>query len=220
MKNCLFAPAAVFATDDATARKMKEIAEKLKRGQDVSITRGGGEVVTPNDPKVANDTALAVPAGKLASSFYWYERDPALFKTECDAMQAFFPQFQRDKLEDGRYCWIGAVNPRGADGGVWTIMAVYDHNHPHNDSWGGSVRVYSIKPDLHDLIREVGNIPHVINENDGNIRICTARQEDVDSGKAYVTSAAKSVGWAVKWIWTVEGWLHGELGHEVFEHTF
>ena len=220
MCNCLFVPAVMFAAEDAAARKKKEIAERLKKGQDVSITPGAAEVVTPNDPKAANENALTVPAGKLAASFYWYERDPALFKDECNVMRAYFPQFQLEKLDDGRLYWIGTLNPRGDEGGVWTIMAVYDHNHPHNDSYGGSVRVYSIKPDLEDLRREVGHIPHVIQEVDGNLRICTARQEDVDAGMTYVTSAAKSIGWTVKWIWIVEAWLNGELGDEVFQHTY
>ena len=117
MNNCLFVPTAVFAAEDAAAKKRREVAERLKNGQDVSITHSG-EAVAPNDPKVANDTTLSVPPGKLASSFYWYERDPTLFKNECDAMRAYFPQFQLSKLDDGRYCWIGSVNPRGSDGGV------------------------------------------------------------------------------------------------------
>ena len=219
MGNRLFIPAAMLAADDAAARKRKEIAEKLKKGQDVNIT-SSGEVVVPNDPKAANDNTLVVPAGKLAASFYWYERDPALFKDECSVMRAYFPQFQLDKLDDGRYCWIGSVNPRGDEGGVWTIMAVYDHNHPHNNSYGGSVRVYSIKPALEDLVREVGELPHILRDAEGNLCMCTARKEDVDAGTAYTTSAAKSIGWAVKWIWMVEGWLNGELGNEVFEHTY
>jgi len=218
MDNCLFVPTAMFAADDAAALKRKELAEKIKRGQDVNITKSG-EMVTSNDPKAANDSTLVVPAGKLATSFYWYERDPELFEVERDTMREHFPQFQLDTLDDGRLYWVGTLNPRGDDGGVWTIMAVYDNNHPHNDSYGGSVRIYSIKPALEELLQEAGNLPHIIREDDGNLRICTARKEDVDAGINYTTSAAKSIGWAVKWIWMVEGWLNGELGDEVFNHN-
>jgi hypothetical protein len=68
---------------------------------------------------------------------------------------------------------------------------------------------------LNDLEREVGNIPHVIRENNGSLRICTARHEDVATGRVQ-TTAVTSIGWAVKWIWMVEGWLNEELGEEVF----
>jgi len=219
MNNYLIIPSARFSADDAAARKRREIAEKLRRGQDVNITNSG-EVVTPDDPKASNDNTLVVPAGKLAASFYWYERDPELYRGECDVMRAYFPQFQLDKLDDGRLCWIGTLNPRGKDGGVWTIQAVYDHNHPHNDSFGGSVKIYSITPALEDLLQELDALPHLLRDNAGNLYMCTARMEDVKSGKRKVTSAATSIGWAVKWIWMVEGWLNGELGDEVFNHAY
>ena len=211
-------PDGFLRSDDAAARKRKEIAEKLKKGQEVTITNSG-EVVTPNDPKANEGTTLTAPPGKLAASFYWYERDPDLYKTDCNAMKTFFPLFKLEKLDDGRLCWIGELNPRGDDGGVWTIQAVYDNNHPHNTTYGGSVKVYSIKPDLNELFKEVGELPHLLRDESDNLYMCTARKEDVDTGN-YTTSAAKSIGWAVKWVWMVEGWLHGELGREVFDHTF
>ncbi len=151
--------------------------------------------------------------------FYWYERNPQLFEAEKVAMRESFPCFRMDVLDDGRICWIGELNPRGRAGGVWTLMVVYDHNHPHNNTHGGSLRVYSIKPDLDELYRAVGQLPHVLKDANGNLYMCTARREDVDSGQT-VTSAAKALGWAAKWIFVVEEWLEGELGDEVFSHTF
>jgi hypothetical protein len=218
MRTYISAPKGYFSVDDAAAQKRKEIAEKLKRGENVSITNSG-EVVTPDDSK-AGGVTLTAPPGKLATSFYWYERDAVLYKSECEAMKTFFPDFKQEKLDDGRLCWVGTLNPRGADGGVWNILAVYQHNHPNNHSYGGSVCVYSIKPDLEELFREIGNLPHLLKDQAGHLYMCTARMEDVDAGGQYTTSAAKSIGWAVKWIWMVEGWLQGELGDEVFDHTF
>ena len=66
------------------------------------------------------------------AGFYWYERNPQLFNDEKQAMNLYFPNFVLDRLADGRICWVGNLNPRGADGGTWTLMVVYDHNHPHN----------------------------------------------------------------------------------------
>ena len=152
-------------------------------------------------------------------AFYWYQRQPDLLEAEKEAMRMFFPHFTLDKLEDGRLCWVGTLNPRGEDGGVWTLMAVYDHNHPHNNSYGGSIRVYSVKPDLDELMRVAGSLPHVLRDSNGSHYMCTARKEDVDTGDR-TTSAAKALGWAAKWIFVVEEWLEGNLGEEVFDHTY
>lgn len=153
------------------------------------------------------------------SGFYWYQRNPQLFEAEKLAMRENFPNFTLEKLDDGRICWVGDLNPRGSSGGVWTLMVVYDHNHPHNNTYGGSLRVYSVKPDLNDLYKVAGSLPHVLRDANGDLYMCTARPEDVDSGNV-ATSAAKALGWAAKWIFIVEEWLEGDLGDEVFEHTY
>lgn len=160
------------------------------------------------------------------ASFYWYERNPMLLEEEKAAMAQFFPHFKLQSLPDGRLYWVGNVNPRGSAGGTWTLMAIYDHDHPNNNAaFGSSVRVYSVKPDLNELYRAAGSLPHVLQDGRGDLYLCTARQQDVDSGRAEngrdgydVTSAAKSLGWAVKWIYLVESWLEGEISDEVFDH--
>jgi len=207
------------SNDDSAARKRKEIAEKLRLGSQVKVTPQG-ELVDPNDPKVDGVHAIELRRGKMAASFYWYERNKALLEADKQAMRAFFPGFRLDKLDDGRLYWIGQVNPRGKDGGVWTLQAVYQHNHPSNDSYGGSVRVYSIDPDMDELYKEAGKLPHILRDETGHLYMCTARKEDVAAGANQKTSAATSIGWAVRWIWAVESWLAGELGNEIFEHTY
>jgi hypothetical protein len=153
-------------------------------------------------------------------AFYWYEKEPELFESEKEAMRKFFPGFRMEHLEDGRLCWVGTLNPSGKAGGTWTLMVVYDHNHPHTNTFGGSLRVYSIKPDLDELYRAAGRLPHVLADADGHLYMCTARKEDVDNGQYRATSAAKALGWAAKWILVVEAWLNGDIGDEVFEHIF
>lgn len=81
------------------------------------------------------------------------------------------------------------------------------------------MRVYSVKPDLNELYKAAGSLPHVLRDANGDLYMCTARKEDIDSGNR-TTSAAKALGWAAKWIFAVEGWLAGEIGDEVFEHTY
>ena len=50
------------------------------------------------------------------AGFYWYERNPQLFNDEKQAMNLYFPNFVLDRLADGRICWVGNLNPRGAHG--------------------------------------------------------------------------------------------------------
>lgn len=156
---------------------------------------------------------------------YWYEKDPTLLEAEKQAMAQFFPGFKLEKLSDGRLYWYGNVNPRGEAGGVWTLQAIYDHDHPSNRNlYGSSVRVYSIVPDLNDLTKAVGGpLPHVLIDSESNLYLCTSRKEDVSSGysSGEVTSAASSIAWGLKWIWIVEAWLAGEISDdEAFGHTF
>lgn len=162
------------------------------------------------------------------ASFYWYERNPELLEAEKAAMQQFFPQFKLQKLEDGRLYWVGTLNPRGKAGGTWTLMAIYQHDHPNNnDANGSSVRIYSIKPDLDELYRAAGALPHVIFDEAQHLYMCTTDNKYVKKGpqpeepQYEATSAASSLAWAAKWIFIIEEWLEGELPTElVFGDVF
>lgn len=62
----LFVPSGIFATEgDAAAAKRKEIADRLKRGEDVNVT-ASGQVVRPDDPQADSGKTLKAPEGKLA----------------------------------------------------------------------------------------------------------------------------------------------------------
>ncbi|MHB8277439.1 MAG: hypothetical protein ACYDIA_07280 [Candidatus Humimicrobiaceae bacterium] len=154
------------------------------------------------------------------ASFYWYERDPVLFEGEKMAMKKYFPAFRLEKLEDGQLCWIGQLNPRGSAGGIWTIQVLYENNHPSNDTYGGSIRVYSIRPNLNDLYSATEKLPHVLKDSNDELYICTARKEDFKTGSKVTTSAASALGWASTWIFVVEEWLDGKIGDEIFLHTY
>lgn len=214
----LFIEKGALAVDDAAAKKRKEIAERLKRGEDVEIVGNNGEMTTSEDAQNPASPRLKVVEGKLAAAFYWYEKDRELFEAEVEAMK-YFPNFRLEKLDDGRLYWVGNLNPNGKSGATWTIMAVYDHNHPHNNTYGGSVKVYSIKPDLNELYTAVGVLPHILRDSNGFLYMCTARPEDVLVGKVS-TSAATHIGHAAKWIKLVEDWLEGIIGDEIFQETY
>lgn len=163
------------------------------------------------------------------SGTYWYDRLPTVFEAEKRAMAQFFPKFKLDKLSDGRLYWVGSVNPRGDFGGVWTLMAIYNHDHPSNSAlYGSSVRIYPIQPELEELAQAIGGpLPHVLRDSKGKLFICSSRRQDVAAGTRdgrgsyQATSAAESLGWAVKWIWLFEGWLEGEIDtNDLFGHTY
>ena len=167
-----------------------------------------------NDP---NKPAIIVPEGKLAASFYWYERNPQLFRSEKDAMKHYFPQFRLEKLKDGRMCWVGVLKPENVrKNAKWYLQVIYDHNHPSNSTYGGSIKVYSIEPDLEKIKKELGqSIPHTLTDGSGHLYLCTARPEDVKIGRVS-TSAASALSWAAKWITAFELWLTGDMSTSEF----
>ena len=62
----LGAPLVRFASDaDAAAAKRKEIAERLRKGEEVRVTNSG-QVVEPTDPEAVEGKTLKAPEGKLA----------------------------------------------------------------------------------------------------------------------------------------------------------
>lgn len=65
MKRCMTVPEGIFMSDDAAAQKRKELAERLKRGEDVSVT-SSGQVISPDDPLAESGKTLKAPEGKLA----------------------------------------------------------------------------------------------------------------------------------------------------------
>ena len=65
MEKRIIVPFGKMKSDDAAAAKRRELAERLKRGEDVSVT-SSGKVVAPDDPIAENGRTLKAPEGKLA----------------------------------------------------------------------------------------------------------------------------------------------------------
>ena len=219
--NTINVPKGKLATD-AASEERKRIRDVLVRGNgEVKITQSG-DAKPASEVRPGDGNTISVPKGKLAASMYWYENDPDLYREEVKAMNQQFPQFELRKLSDGRLCWIGTVKPTSVrKNASWMLQLVYDHNHPSNNNYGGSVRVYVIDPDLEELKRKLGGIPHLLRDPSGNIHLCTARREDVKTGRNLSTSAVASLAWAIKWICVFELWLAGDVTTDEFQnHTF
>jgi hypothetical protein len=200
--------------NEALKEKRRKIKEALLNNQQIKVTPQGNLTSNSQDP------GIVVPEGKLAA-FYWYETDPDLYRAEIEAMRRYFPGFRLEKESDGRLSWIGQVTPGLIERRprTYTLQAVYDHSHPSNDDWGGSVKVYSIDPDLEDAAQGA-KVPHTLHDSEGELYICTARKTDVKVGNT-VTTAAVAISWAVKWLSVFELWLNDEVSDEQFQgHVF
>jgi hypothetical protein len=184
----------------------RRLREALSRNEDVHIDRDGTlRETTDNTP------ALTVPQGKLAAGLYWYDRRPELWRGEHEVMRRHYPRFQYEVLSDGRLAWNGKIRPGGELGEWWHIMLVYEHNHPSRNTYGGSIHVYAVDPDLNDLERKFGDLPHTYHDGDGNLVICSNSTDDFKDTNGCTSSAASVIGWAAKWIFKCEQWLSGEI---------
>ena len=197
---------------EALARE--RIRRMLLNGETLKADKTGKLV--PADGSLGKD-AIKIPDGDLAA-FYWYERDAELLEGEKIAMAKFFPQFQLGKLRNGKMYWVGSLSPElYRSNKPWYVQAVYQHNHPDNSNYGGSVRIYTIEPNLEKMIKrsKIGSIPHTLHDEEGQIYLCTANMDDVKAGNV-VTSAASSLAWAAKWISSFELWIGGEISGDEF----
>ncbi len=219
----LYVPAGQFGdqdtAEDAAARRRRQVRDQMMRGEDVYVTPAGQ--VTDKD-HASSESAIKVPPGKLAAGFYWYQRDPELYRGEREAMQRHFSQFQMETLSDGRLAWNGLVRPDNLrPGAKWYLQAVYENNHPSNNTYGGSIKVYSVEPDLDEISREIGGIPHVLRDSRGHVYICTSRPEDFQASHQRSSTAAVAISWAVKWISVFELWMAGDVTTSQFaSHVF
>lgn len=196
--------------DEAMRRAREQVRKALEEGRDITVNPGGKVSETGK----SGEHGIEIPEGKLAA-FYWYERDPELLKGEKEVMNNFFPRFRLDKMPDGRLFWTGTLNPELRKNSSWTLHVVYDNNHPHNSSFGGSIKIYSVYPDLDAISKKLGTIPHTLRDSSGSIYLCTSRPEDFKAHST-VTSAASALGWAAKWIAYFELWIAGDISTERF----
>lgn len=205
-------PAGKLANDDeALKKKREELKKKLLEGKKIPIGKDG------NVTGGGSTQGITIPAGKLAVN-QWYEKDPGLLAAEKAAMAHAFPQFELEKLDDGRLAWTGSLNVGVMGDNTWYIMAVYNNNHPQQ-VMGSSVRVYLVEPDINELIAGLGWQPtHLLRDSNNQLYLCTAEAGNIKAGKE-VTSAASVVAWAVKWLMAFELVLTGDLPMSKFnEH--
>jgi hypothetical protein len=204
--------------DEVLKRKREEIRQRLLDGEKVVVDKSGSMRV----PSSENRDAIQVPPGKLAASFHWYKNDPELYQAEVEQMRRLFPQFTIQHEDDGRLSWIGAITPGLLHSGArsYTLQVVYDNNHPHASTYGGSIKVYSIDPDLEEFT-QIESLPHLLRDSNQQLYLCTSRPGDFTRGGDSYGSAATAIAWAVKWFSVFEMWLNGDVSKAEFaDHRF
>ena len=192
-------------------------ASKRKR-EKVGVDESGSVQVSSSETR----DAIQVPPGQLAASFYWYENDRELYQAEVEQMRRSFPRFTLQREDDGRLAWIGSITPGllESDHRSYTLQVVYENDHPSTSTYGGSVKVYSIDPDLEEFT-QIELLPHLLRDSQQQLYLCTNRTDDFRRGGDSHASAASAVAWAVKWFAVFEMWLNGDVSKGDFSsHLF
>ena len=197
------------------AEEMSNLADALYNGQTMTVDRDG--VVHLDDDASAADNGAVIPQGTFAAVMpsdptQWYNKnDHRLFRTEVAAMKKFFPKAGFDFMKStGNMYWVLDMNV-ASFATPWRFMLVYDKNHPHNNTFGGSIKVFPIRPNAADLKARATasgrpGVPHLLRSETLGTYLCTRRTEDVKDGTHEANTAVSVAAWAADWA------LHYELG--------
>ncbi len=194
-----------------------------------------GVIINPKKLKKAgagttslNETGInsTVPGSEFAAQ--WYETNPALFEAEREGMKKHYPGAKLGFLKDGRAYWLLTLNI-SIDNKItpWTVMLVYDSDHPNNKDYGGSCKAFPLKPTIDEIKKRARNkgklnVPHIIPKEmspvDGPY-LCTARRTDVEDGKNAISTAVTTASWTAKWAYFYEiGLCDSDVWTEFCKH--
>lgn len=142
----------------------------------------------------------------------WYKQNPALQRAEIQAMLDIKPDAKYGFLSNGKMYWTIRLRPiicgKRKD---WTLLMVYDEDHPRN-RLNGSVKVYPVKPNWSEMqvlldksTVSPKSIPHMLQDANGQLYMCTQPGLCFCFSKSdKVTSAAVHLRFAMRWITVFE----------------
>jgi hypothetical protein len=196
--------------DIERARKARD-AESARRTSNAIVQEQPTNLDSDGVMRSENDNSLGNPnVAKLLKNKFaiqWYENEKKWLEFEHKEMKKAYPQAELIMLKDDRLCWnITFSGILDADGNrhTWSFMLIYDSDHPHNRDYGGSIKVYPIRPSIDELVMMAqsagrGNVPHIILDNFGNQALCTRPKEDVPVNDDKVLSAITVATWTASW---------------------
>lgn len=159
----------------------------------------------------------------------WYQTNPKLQELEIKRMKKLYPDAKWGYLPNGRMYWTNIINLVifGKEK-EWTLLAVYDSNHPHK-KWGESVKVYPVIPNYIEIQDMVNNssvspkyVPHLMNDDDRQIYLATSticNREEYKSENELTTLAVTQIRYALRWIQIFEVGLVEQKVWSVFSGT-
>jgi len=139
----------VFAADETEATNRRiELDKKIKESQNNGV----------EEPSSGSLTDVE------SSNQLWYEKNPSLLESEKDEMKRRFPNFELQKLDDGKLYWLGSLSPLGDDGTTWTVMVVYEGDISEittgdevaRDTF---IKVYPVEPDIEEMLERLEHTP-------------------------------------------------------------
>lgn len=139
----------------------------------------------------------------------WYNKNPRLMKAEVATMRKHYPKAAFSYYSgNGNMYWIVTLDIFNNKNITkpWQFLLVYDKDHPHNNGFGGSVKVVPLKPSM-DELRKIAlqhgrpGVPHIIFNDSHFLKryLCTRWPKDIESGEDLVSSATQAAAWAADW---------------------
>ena len=207
---------AVVAADNSTADAIAALRDQLAGGGETMVNQDG-TVLNPSDPMSASSMANGdgfKPVDKAVVAAEWYQTNPQLQRLEIKAMADIHPDARMGYLPNGKMYWTIRIHPVVCGSRKdWTLLAVYDSDHPQQ-RWGGSVKFYPVKPNYDEMMKMVNHsrvtpktIPHLLRDDDNQIYMCTQDRNNIYAGQSRgqkVTTAAACLRFAMRWITVFE----------------
>ena len=205
----------VAANDNPTANAIESLRNQLAGGGETMVNQDG-TVFNPADPASASSLASGdgfKPADKAVVAAEWYQTNPQLQRLEIQAMADIQPSAKMGYLPNGKMYWQIRIHPVVCGSRKdWTLLAVYDSDHPQQ-RWGGSVKFYPVKPNYTEMMQMVNKsrvvpkkIPHLLSDETHQLYMCTQDRNNIYAGAKgeKVTTAAACLRFAMRWITVFE----------------
>jgi len=193
----------------------REELEAAKRARDAMVSdkplvmTKGGKIYAKDDGirNSLDNPVITELKGDNDFAAQWYEANRDLYDFEVREMKKDFPNANLGVLKDDRLYWditLDKITDLSGKKHSWWLRFIYDSDHPHNKTYGGSIKVYPMQPSYEDLVSMAsragrGGVPHIYQDAYGNKVICTAPESQVVVNTSSNLTALTSVSWTASW---------------------
>jgi hypothetical protein len=207
-----FKPVGKTVVSAETAEAIANLRRTLE-SENQTYVNSDGTVYNPGDQETMKNSLSGggfKPVDKAVVAAQWYRQNPALQRAEIQAMMDIKPDAKYGFLPNGKMYWSIRLRPViGGKRKDWTILMVYDDDHPQI-RYGGSLKAYPVRPnidEMHALVNRSSvtpkTIPHLLMDNEQQLYMCTQHTDNIHAGRnrgEKVTTAAACLRYAMRWI--------------------